>query len=99
MESAKIIAVLARMLRDVGQAEELAQDALVLALERWPASGVPEQPAAWLTTVARNRALDVLRRRQLHQEKEAALSYEIEGMLQDAASRSGAASCNMPSIS
>ena len=85
MESAKIIAVLARMLRDVGQAEELAQDALVQALERWPATGVPEQPAAWLTTVAKNRALDVLRRRQLHQEKEAALTYEIEGMLRDAA--------------
>jgi RNA polymerase sigma factor (sigma-70 family) len=85
MESAKIIAVLARMLRDVGQAEELAQDALVLALERWPQTGVPDQPAAWLTTVAKNRALDVLRRRQLHQEKEAALGYEIEGMLQDAA--------------
>jgi len=85
MESAKIIAVLARMLRDVGQAEELAQDALVQALERWPASGVPEQPAAWLTTVAKNRALDVLRRRRLHQDKEAALGYEIEGMLRDAA--------------
>ncbi|SEN34852.1 RNA polymerase, sigma subunit, ECF family [Duganella sp. CF517] len=85
MESAKIIAVLARMLRDVGQAEELAQDALVLALERWPEAGVPGQPAAWLTTVAKNRALDVLRRRQLHQEKEPALTHEIEGMLQDAA--------------
>ncbi|NYE58868.1 RNA polymerase sigma factor (sigma-70 family) [Duganella sp. 1224] len=85
MESAKIIAVLARMLRDVGQAEELAQDALVLALERWPDSGVPEQPAAWLTTVAKNRALDVLRHRQLHQEKEAAISYEIDHQLQDAA--------------
>jgi RNA polymerase sigma factor (sigma-70 family) len=85
MESAKIIAVLARMLRDVGQAEELAQDALVLALERWPQSGVPEQPAAWLTTVAKNRALDVLRRRQLHQEKEPSLRYEIDSLLQDAA--------------
>lgn len=85
MESARIIAVLARMLRDVGQAEELAQDALVLALERWPDSGVPEQPAAWLTTVAKNRALDVLRRRQLHQQKEAALGHEIEGLLRDAA--------------
>jgi RNA polymerase sigma factor (sigma-70 family) len=85
MESAKIIAVLARMLRDVGQAEELAQDALVLALERWPDSGVPEQPAAWLTTVAKNRALDALRRRQLHQEKEPQLSYEIDLQLQDAA--------------
>lgn len=85
MESAKIIAMLARMLRDVGQAEELAQDALVLALERWPESGVPEQPAAWLTTVAKNRALDVLRHRQLHREKEAAISYEIDSQLQDAA--------------
>ncbi|MHA4867184.1 RNA polymerase sigma factor [Duganella sp. PWIR1] len=85
MESAKIIAMLARMLRDVGQAEELAQDALVQALERWPASGVPDQPAAWLTTVAKNRALDVLRHRQLHSEKEAAISYEIDLLLQDAA--------------
>jgi RNA polymerase sigma factor (sigma-70 family) len=85
MESAKIIAMLARMLRDVGQAEELAQDALVQALERWPAGGVPDQPAAWLTTVAKNRALDVLRHRQLHNEKEAAISYEIDLLLQDAA--------------
>lgn len=85
MESAKIIAVLARMLRDVGQAEELAQDALVLALERWPESGVPEQPAAWLTAVAKNRALDVLRRRRLHQQKESELTYEIETQLHDAA--------------
>jgi RNA polymerase sigma factor (sigma-70 family) len=85
MESAKIIAVLARMLRDVGQAEELAQDALVQALERWPETGVPENPAAWLTSVAKNRALDVLRRRQLHHEKEPALTYEIEAQLHDAA--------------
>ncbi|NRR32843.1 RNA polymerase sigma factor [Oxalobacteraceae bacterium] len=85
MESAKIIASVARMLRDVGQAEELAQDALVNALERWPRSGVPDNPAAWLMTVARNSALDVLRRRKLHQDKEAELSYEIEGQLQAAA--------------
>jgi RNA polymerase sigma factor (sigma-70 family) len=85
MESARIIAVLARMLRDIGQAEELAQDALVLALERWPANGVPEQPAAWLMAVAKNRALDVLRHRQMHQQKEAAISYEIDNQLQDAA--------------
>jgi len=85
MESAKIIAVLARMLRDVGVAEELAQDALVNALERWPESGVPDNPAAWLMTVAKNRALDQLRHRKLHQEKEGELTYEIEGMLQDAA--------------
>jgi RNA polymerase sigma factor (sigma-70 family) len=85
MESAKIIAVLARMLRDVGVAEELAQDALVNALERWPETGVPDNPAAWLMTVAKNRALDQLRHRKLHQEKEGELTYEIEGMLQDAA--------------
>ncbi|WP_176647882.1 RNA polymerase sigma factor [Duganella sp. SG902] len=85
MESARIIAVLARMLRDVGQAEELAQDALVQALERWPETGVPEQPAAWLTTVAKNRALDALRHRQMHAEKEAAISYEIDNQLRDAA--------------
>ena len=78
MESAKIIAVLARMLRDVGQAEELAQDALVAALETWPAQGVPDNPGAWLTATAKRRAIDVLRRRQLHEREEGALSYEIE---------------------
>ena len=65
MESAKIIAVLARMLRDVGRAEELAQDALVAALEHWPRDGVPDRPGAWLMTAARNRALDELRRGKL----------------------------------
>jgi RNA polymerase sigma factor (sigma-70 family) len=94
MESARIIALLARMLRDVGQAEELAQDALVLALERWPANGVPEQPAAWLMAVAKNRALDVLRHRQMHQQKEAAISYEIDNQLQDAAPDLDAAVAN-----
>jgi len=85
MESAKIIAVLARMLRDVGPAEELAQDALVQALERWPDTGVPDQPAAWLMAVAKNRALDLLRHRQMHQEKESQISYEIDLQLQAAA--------------
>ena len=85
MESARIIAVLSRMLRDVGQAEELAQDALVQALERWPQTGVPDQPAAWLTTVAKNRALDLLRHRQLHQDKEAQISFEMDNQLHDAA--------------
>ena len=65
MESAKIIAKLARMLRDVGLAEELAQDALVSALEQWPRSGTPDNPAAWLMATAKNRALDELRRRKL----------------------------------
>lgn len=62
MESAKIIATLARMLRDVGLAEELAQDALLAALEQWPRTGLPEKPAAWIMTAARNRGIDQLRR-------------------------------------
>ncbi|PHV08886.1 RNA polymerase subunit sigma-24 [Janthinobacterium sp. BJB412] len=85
MESGRIVGALARMLRDVGQAEELAQDALVGALERWPAAGVPDNPAAWLMTVAKNRALDLLRQRKLHNDKEGQLAYEIEGQLQAAA--------------
>jgi RNA polymerase sigma factor (sigma-70 family) len=85
IESAKIIGALARMLRNVGLAEELAQDALVNALERWPDAGVPDNPGAWLMTVARNRALDHLRHVKLHQAREAELTYEIESQLEDAA--------------
>jgi RNA polymerase sigma factor (sigma-70 family) len=62
LESAKIVGGLARIVRDVGVAEELAQDALVAALEQWPAAGIPDNPGAWLTTVARRRAIDHLRR-------------------------------------
>jgi len=62
LESARIVAVLTRMVRDVGHAEQLAQDAFVQALEQWPAAGVPDQPGAWLMTAARRRAIDVLRR-------------------------------------
>ena len=64
IESAKVIAAVARMVRDVGLAEEVAQDALVAALERWPASGIPENPGAWLTATAKHRAIDLLRRNQ-----------------------------------
>ena len=78
IESAKIIAGLARMLRDVGLAEELAQDALVAALETWPASGVPDNPGAWLMATAKHRALDVLRRRKLLDRKHQKLAYELE---------------------
>ena len=85
MESARIIGALARMLRDVGQAEEVAQDALLAALERWPLDGIPDNPAAWLTTVAKRRALDRLRHQKLVQANEAALGYELELQLQDAA--------------
>ena len=85
IESARIIGALARMLRNVGLAEELAQDALVSALERWPEAGIPDNPAAWLMTVARNRALDHLRHATLQRNKEPELTYEIETLLHDAA--------------
>jgi len=76
MESARIIARLARMLRNVGQAEELAQDALVAALEQWPRSGLPDNPAAWLMTTARNRAIDQLRRAKLSERKGALMAHD-----------------------
>src|SRR5215212_1290927 len=62
IESAKLIAGLTRMVRDVGVAEDLAQDALVAALEQWPESGVPDNPGAWLMATAKHRAIDTLRR-------------------------------------
>ncbi len=65
IESARIVAVVARMVRDVGVAEDLAQDALMTALERWPQDGLPDKPGAWLTTAAKNRALDYLRHHQM----------------------------------
>jgi len=78
IESAKIIAVLARMLRDVGVAEELAQDVLITALEQWPDTGVPDKPAAWLTAAAKNRALDHLRHQTLLLRKHRELGLEME---------------------
>ncbi|MGQ0549557.1 MAG: RNA polymerase sigma factor [Armatimonadota bacterium] len=78
IESAKIIAGLTRIVRDVGLAEEIAQDALVAALERWPASGVPDNPGAWLMSVAKHRAIDVLRRRSRLERKYEALGRERE---------------------
>ena len=78
IEAAKIIASLARMLRDVGIAEELAQDALVVALERWPVSGVPDNPAAWLMATAKHRGLDHLRRKKLLERKHEELGRELE---------------------
>ena len=81
MESAKIIATLARMLRDVGRAEELAQDALVIALEQWPAKGIPDNPAAWLMTTAKRRAIDELRHRQLVQRKHTAMKDDPDPMI------------------
>jgi len=78
IESAKIIAGLTRIVRNVGLAEELAQDALVAALERWPESGIPENPGAWLMATAKHRAIDVLRRNQLLERKHQELGYELE---------------------
>ncbi|MET0648512.1 MAG: RNA polymerase sigma factor, partial [Pyrinomonadaceae bacterium] len=78
IESAKLIAGLARVVRDVGLAEELAQDALVVALERWPESGVPDNPGAWLMTTAKHRAIDLLRGRALRERKHEQLGRELE---------------------
>src|ERR1700680_973027 len=78
MESAKVIAGLARIVRDVGIAEELAQDALVAALEQWPRSGVPDNPGAWLMAAGKHRAIDLLRRRQRHEGKQAEVARELE---------------------
>jgi len=69
IESARIIAGLARLVRDVGLAEELAQDALVAALEQWPRDGVPDNPGAWLTAAAKHRAIDLVRRRERYARK------------------------------
>ena len=76
MESARIIASLMRMLREVGLAEEFAQDALVSALEQWPNAGIPDNPGAWLMTAARNRALDELRHRKLVARNSEAIAHE-----------------------
>jgi RNA polymerase sigma factor (sigma-70 family) len=78
IESAKIIAGLARLVRDLGLAEELAQDALVAALEHWPQSGVPDNPGAWLMATAKNRALDHFRRNKLAARKHEEYGRELE---------------------
>ena len=78
LESPRLIAGLTRLVRDVGLAEELAQDALVVALERWPESGVPDNPGAWLMATAKRRAIDELRRGKRWQRKQDAISHEIE---------------------
>src|SRR5882724_11502220 len=78
IERAKLIAGLARVVRDVGLAEELAQDALVAALEQWPRSGIPDKPGAWLMAAAKHRAIDRLRRRKLIERKHEELGREIE---------------------
>jgi RNA polymerase sigma factor (sigma-70 family) len=78
IESARLIAGLARIVRDVGLAEELAQDALVVALERWPESGVPDNPGAWLMATAKHRAIDRLRRSKRLERKHEELGRDLE---------------------
>jgi RNA polymerase sigma factor (sigma-70 family) len=78
IESAKLIAGLARIVRDIGLAEDLAQDALVAALEQWPESGVPANPGAWLMGTAKHRAIDVLRRRTVLERKQEQLGRQLE---------------------
>jgi RNA polymerase sigma factor (sigma-70 family) len=80
IESAKVIAHVARLVRDVGVAEELAQDALVTALERWPVDGLPDNPGAWLMTTAKNRALDRLRADALHARKHDELGADLDAL-------------------
>jgi RNA polymerase sigma-70 factor, ECF subfamily len=76
--SARVIAALARMTGDIGLAEDLAQDALVAALERWPPTGVPDNPGAWLTTAGRNRAIDMLRRDRTLQRRQEEIGRDLE---------------------
>jgi RNA polymerase sigma factor (sigma-70 family) len=78
IESAKLIAGIARIVGDVGVAEDLAQDALVAALERWPTSGIPDNPGAWLMATAKHRAIDVLRRGTRLERKHQELATELE---------------------
>ena len=78
IESARIIAGLARIVRDVGLAEELAQDALVAALQQWPESGIPDNPGAWLMAAAKHRAIDMFRRNKLLQRKHQELGRELQ---------------------
>jgi len=78
IESARLIASLARMVRDVGLAEDLAQEALLAALERWPKSGVPDNPGAWLMATAKHRAIDVLRRGKMLERKHEVVGRDLE---------------------
>src|ERR687887_1332239 len=78
IESARLIAGLARIVGDIGLAEDLAQDALVAALQQWPAAGVPDNPGAWLMATAKHRAIDLFRRNQRLERKQEELGRELE---------------------
>jgi RNA polymerase sigma factor (sigma-70 family) len=83
IESARLIAALTRIVRDVGIAEELAQDALVAAIEQWPQAGIPDNPGAWLMATAKHRAIDKLRRDALFERNHLELAHELEAALDD----------------
>ena len=85
IERARLIAGLARLVRDVGLAEELAQDALVIALTEWPGTGVPANPGAWLMTAARRRGIDAIRRDKMRARKHEAVAWELDGAVDDSA--------------
>ena len=85
IESPRLIAGLARILRDVGLAEDLAQDALVAALEKWPETGIPDKPGAWLMATAKHRAIDLLRHRTLTERKHEEIGRDLEERQEDAA--------------
>src|SRR5947199_7656775 len=91
IESAKLIAGLARIVRDVGLAEELAQDALVAALEQWPESGVPRNPGAWLMATAKHRAIDLIRRSKRLERKHEELARALDARLAAESTDPGAA--------
>jgi len=84
IESPRLIAGLARIVRDVGAAEELAQEALVTALEKWPETGVPDNPGAWLMATAKNRAIDELRRGKRLERKHEELGRDMDAERDDA---------------
>ena len=84
IESAKLIAVLTRLMGDVGLAEDLAQEALLAAIERWPATGIPDNPGAWLMTTAKHRGIDHLRRDRRVADKHQELEHELAGLPEDA---------------
>jgi predicted RNA polymerase sigma factor len=85
IERARLIAGLARIMRNVDLAEELAQDALVIALSEWPRTGVPANPGAWLMTAAKRRAIDALRRDKMRARKHEEIARELDGAFEAAA--------------
>jgi predicted RNA polymerase sigma factor len=83
IESARLIAGLARMVRDIGVAEDLAQEALVVALEQWPQSGVPDNPGAWLMATAKHRAIDRLRRARTLELRQGTTEDDLDAAIDD----------------